>query len=465
MSAKESTTPSPENASAIHEVFSGNSARLQLSALASELLERRDTILEAWRSYGEMVPGRNVAASLSRAQFNDHIPAVLDCLAQTIRRWPDKPDTETQRIETEKVFDHGMQRWQQGYQLSELIREWGYLQICVAAELERYASAHPELEPSVMPTVRLAWAKLCADGVTGSATQYGRLQQTESAGHVNDLEIALSSLHSVERSRAEAWRTAAHDLRGSVTVVKGAASLLNATGAEMPDPIRMEVADMLSKSVASLHDMLNDLLSLARLEAGHEQREITTFDAATLLRDFCTASQTSATDRGLFLTMDGPSSLPVEGDKPKILRILQNLLLNAVKYTQKGGVSVLWGLDKTRDTDRWTFSVQDTGPGIDEAHAAPLAQELHDATEVANEARESSTDRRRDMAAAATLPSESGELPQTQQPGEGVGLSIVKRLCELLDAGLELETKPGQGSTFRVILPRSYGDGGATSLP
>ena len=81
-----------------------------------------------------------------------------------------------------------MQRWQQGYQLRELIREWGHLQICVADELERYAASHPDLEPSVMPTARRAWAQLCADGVTDSATQYWRLHQTESAGHVNDLE-------------------------------------------------------------------------------------------------------------------------------------------------------------------------------------------------------------------------------------------------------------------------------------
>jgi signal transduction histidine kinase len=260
----------------------------------------------------------------------------------------------------------------------------------------------------------------------------------------------------MEHSRAEAWRAAAHDLRGSVTVVKGAATLLKASGSDLPEPIRAEVADMLSNSVASLHDMLNDLLSLARLDAGHEQREITSFDAATLLRDFCSASQSSATDRGLFLKMDGPSTLPVEGDKPKIMRILQNLLLNAVKYTQKGGVSVTWGLDKDRETDRWTFSVQDTGPGIDEAHGAPLAQELHNATEASNESKESSTDRRRDISPAKTLASASEALPASQQPGEGVGLSIVKRLCELLDAGLELATSAGQGTTFRVILPRSY---------
>jgi len=458
MPAEQSVHEDHVEANEVHAVFSGGAAREQLRVLAADLLERRDIILDSWRAYGGDTPGRNVGSSLSRAQFNDHIPAVLDCLADTLEAWPDKPNAGAEESEAAKVFDHGMQRWQQGYQLTELIQEWGYLQMCVAAELERYSAAHPSLDPSVMPAARLAWAKLCAEGVTGSASQYGRLQQTESAGHVSDLELALSALHDVERSRAEAWRAAAHDLRGSVTVVKGATTLLNEGGAEMPEPIRVEVAGMLSKSVSSLHDMLNDLLSLARLEAGHERREITTFDAAVLLRDFCTASQSAATDRGLFLKMDGPGTLPVEGDKPKVLRILQNLLLNAVKYTQRGGVSVTWGKDSGRDTDRWTFSVQDTGPGIDEQHAAPLAQEIHAATEVADDAREASTDRRRDMAPAVTLPSESGTTLQEPQPGEGVGLSIVKRLCELLDAGLELATKPGQGSTFRVILPCSYGN-------
>jgi hypothetical protein len=284
MSPERSVNADRRQAKEVHAVFSGGAAREQLGALAADLLGRRDIILDSWRAYGDAAPGRNVGSSLSRAQFNDHIPAVLDCLAQTLEAWPDRPDARAAENEIEKVLDHGMQRWQQGYQLTELIQEWGYLQMCVAAELERYAADHPLLDPSVMPAARLAWAKLCAEGVTGSASQYGRLQQTESAGHVSDLELALSALHDVERSRAEAWRVAAHDLRGSVTVVKGASTLLNEGGAAMPEPIRVEVAGMLSKSVSSLHDMLNDLLSLARLEAGHEQREITAFDAAVLLR-------------------------------------------------------------------------------------------------------------------------------------------------------------------------------------
>ncbi len=438
-------------------VFPASPAREQLRALAAALRNRREPILDAWRGYGESVPGRNIAASLSRVQFNDHIPSVLELLSQTLEIWPEGSNPITEELEPDEVSEHGLQRWQQGYSLSEVLREWGYLQMCVAAELERYAVEHRSLEPTVMPTARRVWAQLCSDGVTGSATQYGQLQQTESTGHVNALERALRALQTMESSRAEAWRTAAHDLRGSVTVVKGAATL-NAIGGGLPEVERAEVAEMLSKGVSSLHEMLEDLLSLARLEAGHEQRRVTTFDAAVLLRDFCAASQTAATDRGLFLEMDGPGTLPVEGDKAKVLRILQNLLLNAVKYTERGGISVSWGIDTTRDTDRWTFSVQDTGPGIDDVRADSIAKELRQATEVAEDARHASNDRRRDMPGATTVASASDTSPKDARHGEGVGLSIVKRLCELLDATLELATKPGQGSTFRVVLPRNYAE-------
>lgn len=455
MSNDQLKPPPSEAGESVHVVFPANPAREQLSGLAAELRERRDVILDAWRAYGDAVPGRNIATSLSRVQFNDHIPDVLESFSAILETWPKGSDATKEESDPDDVSEHGLQRWQQGYSLSEVLREWGYLQMCVAAELELYSVQNPSLEPTVMPTARRIWAELCANGVTESATQYGRLQQTESTGHVNALERALSALHTMESSRAEAWRAAAHDLRGSVTVVKGAATL-NAV-ADLPEVERAELAAMLSKGVTSLNEMLNDLLSLARLEAGHEQRTVTSFDAAVLLRDFCAASQATATDRGLYLKMDGPATLPVEGDKAKVLRILQNLLLNAVKYTEQGGISVSWGLDTTRGTDRWTFSVQDTGPGIDEGPTDTIATGLQEATDASDDAREASTDRRRDMGGATTLDSASDDAPKKVQHGEGVGLSIVKRLCELLDASLELATKPGQGSTFRVILPCKYG--------
>lgn len=443
----------------------------QLNALASHLDEQRDSLLLAWRKATDRAPELTISSSLTRLQFNDHIPGVLEAFARKLQAWPDEVSSQAQQEEKEQVVGHGLQRWQQGYQLRELTREWGHLQMCLMEYLESYAADHLDLEPRVMPVARRALADLCWDGINDSTTHYWRLHQAEAAGHVRDLERALATVNELEQARAEAWREAAHDLRGSVAVVKTATTLLHRN--DLPEPMRHEFFDILHNGVSSLHEMLNDLMSLARLEAGHEQRTVAPFDAAVLLTDFCTTSLPLADERGLFLKMEGPESLLVEGDRAKIQRIVQNLLLNALKYTQRGGVTVLWGAGQETDaeTQNWMFCVQDTGPGLHMGPGAPLARQLYEATQVTHEVEDSKGQKTvgglcdnapGDNAPgdnAPTVPSQSETLTASQLPGEGVGLSIVKRLCELLDAGLELETSPGKGSTFRVVLPLRYDNG------
>jgi signal transduction histidine kinase len=147
----------------------------------------------------------------------------------------------------------------------------------------------------------------------------------------------------------------------------------------------------------------------------------------------------------------------VAGDQAKVLRIAQNLLLNAFKATTQGGVRVLW---EARD-EHWTLSVQDTGPGFTRGPAAPLERALKVATQESHEV-ETRAAAAADASAAPdpapTLRSQSGHRSPQSLSGEGIGLSIVKRLCELLDASLELETAPGEGTTFRVTFPRSYAE-------
>jgi signal transduction histidine kinase len=430
--------------------------REQLSALAAHLGEQRDAILQRWRTATEKVVELTIASSLTRLQFNDHIPGVLDSFALRLRAWPEVESPQAQQNEKDQVTEHGLQRWQQGYQLRELTQEWGHLQMAVMEELETYAPTHPGLEPAVMPAARQAWGQLCWDGISDSATQYWRLHQAEANGHVRELEQALATLNDLDRARAAAWREAAHDLQGSLSVVSGATSVLDRKN--VTEPMRHEFATLLQKGVSSLHDMLKDLMSLARLDAGLEQRKIASFDAGVLLADFCETSLPLAQARGLYLKMQGPDSMRVHGDRAKIQRILQNLLLNALKYTQSGGVSVIWGAGKGGETHDWMFCVQDTGPGLDAGPGAPLARQLYEATQTAHAADDIHAMERTagDLANAPTVPAQSTTLPASQLPGEGVGLSIVKRLCELLDASLELETSPGAGSTFRVVLPRHY---------
>lgn len=434
-------------------------SREQLSALAAHLGGQRDAILQHWREATATVAELTIASSLTRVQFNDHIPGVLDSFALRLRAWPDEDSARAQQDAKEQVTEHGLQRWQQGYQLRELTQEWGHLQMAVMDELEAYALAQQYLEPGVMPAARRAWARLCWDGISDSATQYWRLHQAEANGHVRELEQALATLNDLDRARTMAWREAAHDLQGSLSVVTGATSVLDRKN--VPEVTRHEFSDLLQRGVASLHDMLNDLMSLARLDAGMEQRKVSLFDAGVLLTDFCQTSLPLAQERGLFLKMKGPDSLRVHGDRAKIQRILQNLLLNALKYTERGGVTVIWDAVESHDAHDWMFCVQDTGPGLDDGPGAPLARQLYEATQTAHAGDDLHEQEKSDgdLDHAPTVPAQSFTLPESLQPGEGVGLSIVKRLCELLDASLELETSPGKGSTFRVVLPRHYNKG------
>jgi len=418
-----------------------------LADLARHLAARRQHILRCWQQSVESDPELTTSAGLSRAQFNDHIPQVLDAFERRLQaRDPVEKDVA---FEDQKAgaAGHGLHRWQQGYKQRETIREWAHLHYWVLHEIEDYGLAHPELQPSVMPIARRALVRLCGEGVCESAASYEQLQRTEASSRVRDLEGALQYLQNLERQRAETWREAAHDLRGSVGVVSNA-SLILAKEAEQ-DPRRESASRLLVRSVASLRTLLTELIDLARLEAGEERRNISRFDAAEVLREFCENLRPVAMRHNLFFRVEGPATLPVEGDPVKMLRIAQNLILNALSVTAQGGVQVSWETRSAGGAEQWLLSVQDTGPGFQrQAPAAPFESALRHATDEANQMSPAA-------APAATLKS------QTRGAGgssghEGIGLSIVKRLCELLDASLELETSPGNGSTFRVVFPRAY---------
>jgi sensor histidine kinase YesM len=98
--------------------------------------------------------------------------------------------------------------------------------------------------------------------------------------------------------------------------------------------------------------------------------------------------------------------------------------------------------------------ISDTGPGIQTGTAAPLANALHTATEEVLEVETGQTSETPDAGTPAVQSSSDGS--HVQRHGEGIGLSIVKRLCELLDSSLEMESEPGAGTVVRVVLPRRY---------
>ncbi|HSD44660.1 MAG TPA: sensor histidine kinase [Burkholderiales bacterium] len=426
-----------------------------LAAIAEALVARRPAILTRWRETADADPELTTVSALSRAQFYDHIPEVLDAFDRRLRARRPHERAEAARDERDGAMGHGLVRWQQGYRQRELMREWRHLHLILVDELETIARANPQLEPDACERARRELATLAADGVCESATQYSTLQQVEASGRLTDLEAALAALTRLQSERAEILREAAHDLRGSLGVVRNAAVALKIDPAS--PAVHADKIELLERGIASMQALLNDLISLARLEAGHEQRQIGACDAAALLRELCATLQPLARSRGLALLADGPAELCVQADATKLRRIAQNLLLNALKYTGRGGVVLNWQ-EVPGATPRWVLSVQDTGPGLDARDGAPLAHALKTATDealaVGERAKAGS-----ESAAAAEPPALLSSLSApsaAEPPGEGIGLAIVKRLCELLDATVELHTEPGKGSTFRIFFPCRY---------
>jgi signal transduction histidine kinase len=431
----------------------------QLIALSYYLAARREAILDAWEAAVAADPTLQVASRISLTQFRDLMPNVLENFEERLRKTGPgdaRADIRLQGEEQKRDVDHGLHRWKQGYSLHDVIVEWTHLQLAVQAELERYEQANPRLEPEVMPAARRLWTEICGEGMAEGVAQYNALQKAEADGHLRDLQKTMEELKEVERQRAESWHEAAHDLRGNVGIVTTTTYLLAEDG--VPERSRSRAVEILQSSVSSLRQLLEDLMSLARLESGREQRRVEPFDASDLLRRLGESLEPLARERGLDLVLEGPATFPVEGDSAKVWRIVQNLTLNALRYTAQGGARVTWKETRESDVERWLIRIQDTGPGLEARLGSPIAQKLEEATDRAREVEKKAVgpDQVEPIPPSSGSSGAAGSRRMAQQPGEGIGLSIVKRLCELLEASLEVATEAGRGTTFQVSLPRRY---------
>jgi signal transduction histidine kinase len=418
-------------------------ARNALLRLAQYLRDHRAALLRAWREAVEADGEISTAETLARAQFIDHIPRILDAFELQLVARGEAEQAEARDERRRGVLDHGINRWLHGYHYRETMREWGHLQTCLADKVEEFALSEADLDARALRAAREMQVQLFVDCMTESAAAQVRLQQAEAASRLRDLEQALEQLRSLERDRADLWHEAAHDLRGNVSAVQLAATAF--ARAPLPSP----GADVVERTTHTLTALLDDLTALARLEAGREQRSIGALQVDELLRELIHAMQPLAHERQLTLTA-ALTPLQARGDAVKVRRIAQNLILNGLKFTERGGVHVTAGLTQLGTLDSWELTVADTGVGISERASPAIARLLRSATR-----EDKATSGEANFAPVQMLRSESEHTPRAAA-GEGVGLTIVKRLCELLDATIHIESAPGSGTTFRIMFPRDY---------
>lgn len=428
----------------------------ELLLLADHVREKRGEILLEWHRAVKRDPTLTDGDSLPRAEAYDHIPALLTAFERSLRHAAE-PAGRIASDAAEPAAAHGLQRWRQGYDLREVTRELGQLNRCVILELDRYGKSTPGICIDALSRAREVWTTLCGTAIEESVTQYFSLQQREATGHAQDLEHALEEIKLLEQQRGDQWRQAAHDLRGNLGVVANVAVGLTRHGRR--DSSRQDFVRILMRNVTSLHHLLEDVTSLARLQAGRETRQIEPLDVTAILQPLCEGIRPLAKQRNLTLREEGPAGLAVQGDAVKIRRIAQNLILNAVKYTRHGGITVTWGDSTANDPKRWLLTIQDTGPGLPTESGQPIAVALdpaQEALEVSPPAPAHGGKVR--VLSGASIGSADGTRSFRGEAGEGIGLSIVKRLCEMLDAKIEMRSIKDLGTTFRVLFPREYVD-------
>jgi signal transduction histidine kinase len=232
-----------------------------------------------------------------------------------------------------------------------------------------------------------------------------------------ELERAQSISEQASRAKAQFFAAANHDLRQPLHAM----GLFAAALAEKAhDPEVAKVVSSIGESVDALESLFNELLDLSKIDSGAIQPNLCDFALRPLLGRLQMNMQPDAFEKGLQLRLRSREVF-VRTDPILLERILGNLISNAIRYTSSGGILV--GL--RRRGKNLSIEVWDSGPGIPEDQHGRIFEEFY---QIGNPAR----DRRK---------------------GLGLGLSIVKRLSQLLDLPLFMRSRPGRGTMFRIDVP------------
>ncbi|MGZ5620294.1 MAG: response regulator, partial [Methylobacter sp.] len=237
------------------------------------------------------------------------------------------------------------------------------------------------------------------------------------------LEAARDAALQVAHTKTEFLANMSHEIRTPMNGVLGMLDLLQDTQLSRE---QWDLVDIAANSAESLLTIINDILDFSKLEAGKIELERIEFNLPDLVEEVCTLLSSRAHSKGLELNCFLPANLPLRwyGDPTRIRQVLTNLIGNAVKFTEKGEISVNVSLLKNNDT-RLRFEVVDTGIGISAEAQVRLFQAFSQA--------DSSTSRR--------------------YGGTGLGLSISKDLVVLMNGSIGVESTLDQGSNFWFTLP------------
>ena len=234
----------------------------------------------------------------------------------------------------------------------------------------------------------------------------------------------LTPLRRVEEMRADFIANASHELRTPLAALAGFIETLQGSARD-DSAARARFLPIMQAQATRMARLIDDLLSLSRIELNAHLRPDKQVDLVAIVRQVADSLQTLARDRGveIALTTARPDRLVVLGDRDELMRVLENLIENALKYAASGKrIDIMLAIDGAREA---LISVRDYGPGIAPEHLPRLTERFY----------------RVDVSESRA------------QGGTGLGLALVKHILNRHGGRLTIDSIAGQGATFTAHLP------------
>ena len=279
-------------------------------------------------------------------------------------------------------------------------------------------------DPDSPPAVQKAYLGIPSEWRLARAGRMLRVRAIPFAplGSVSGVLLTLddvTSQEALETTRQKFISNVSHELKTPVTAIRIAAENLQEEA--LPDSA-LGGAQSILRSVDRLAMLLGDLSELSRIESGALRLDPVRLDLAAFIASVAKDQQARLAEASVQLDvdLDAPEGSVLQADPLRLSQVLENLLSNAIKFSPPGG-RVRLGVRLSAQGQLW--EVADQGPGVPEAEQGRIFERFY-----------------RSQATKA-------------KPGTGLGLAIVKHLCRLMGGEVTVESRPGEGATFKVLLP------------